>query len=289
MSTAPAFREHHWRAPDGLTLYGRVYEAAHAATLSVLCLPGLTRNCRAFEGLAPQLAARYRVVCPDLRGRGLSARDPHWRNYHSDVYLKDIERLMDVLDLKRVAIIGTSLGGLLAMQLAAALPRRISGIVVNDIGPEVDPRGIERIRSYVGKLPTVGTWDEAISQCRHVNGAAWPGLTDAQWSAITHRSYREDVSGVPVPDYDPKIGELISAAPAVPADLWVVFAQLRATPMLVIRGELSDILSPQILQRMQREKPNLESLIVPRRGHAPLLDEPLELAAIGRFLAKLRP
>lgn len=288
MSDPSSFRGQRWTATDGLELYSRVYDAAPAGALSVLCLPGLTRNSRDFEALAPYLARRYRVVCPDLRGRGLSARDPQWRNYHPGVYVGDIERLMDVLELQRVAIIGTSLGGLLAMLLAAALPQRVAGIVVNDIGPQADPRGIERVRSYAGKLPPVRSWEEAIAQHRQVNGQAWPGLTDEQWAVLARRCYREDASGVPVFDYDPRIGELISAAPAVPADLWSVFSRLRAMPMLVIRGELSDILSLGILQRMQREKPDLESLTVPDRGHAPLLDEPQEIAAIDRFLKRLR-
>ena len=254
----------------------------------MLCLPGLTRNSRDFEALAPHLATRYRVLCPDLRGRGLSARDPQWRNYHPGLYVADIERLMDVLALARVAIIGTSLGGLLAMLLGAALPQRVAGIVVNDIGPEADPRGLERVRGYAGKLPPVRSWDEAIAQHRQVNGEAWPGLTDEQWAVLTRRSYREDESGQPVFDYDPNIGESMRAAAGGPADLWPVFAQLAAMPMLVIRGELSDILSPGVLGRMRREKPDLQSLTVPRRGHAPLLDEPEALAAIDRFLAGLR-
>ena len=287
MSGSHAFREQHWTSPDGLELYTRVYDAALAVAPTVLCLPGLTRNSRDFEALAPHLAARYRVICPDLRGRGRSARDPQWRNYHPGTYVRDVQALLDALGLDRVAIIGTSLGGLLAMLLAVRLPQRISGIVVNDIGPEADPRGIERIRGYAGALPPVHTWDEAIAQYRQVNARAWPGLTDEQWGIVTRRSYREDVSGVPVLDFDPMIGEAIRSAPAVPADLWPVFAQLRALAMLVIRGELSDILSPEILERMRREKPDLESLTVPGRGHAPLLDEPEALGAIDRFLAGL--
>ncbi len=283
-----SFRERRWLAPDGLQLYTRVYDAVLADAPTVLCLPGLTRNSRDFESLAEHLATGYRVVCPDLRGRGRSARDPQWRNYHPGTYLGDIQALMDVFRLDRVAVIGTSLGGLLAMLLAANLPQRVSGIVVNDIGPEADPRGIERIRGYAGALPPVQTWDEAIAQYRQVNGQAWPGLTDEQWDIVTRRSYREDSSGVPVLDSDPMIGEAIRTVPAAPPDLWPVFAQLGAMPTLVIRGELSDILSPEILERMRRAKPDLESLIVPRRGHAPLLDEPEALGAIDRFLARLR-
>ena len=280
-------REQRWRSADGLTLYSRVYEAPDPAAPALLCLPGLTRNSRDFEQLAPHLATRYRVVCPDLRGRGLSQRDPHWRNYHPGVYLQDLQRLMEVLELTRIGIIGTSLGGLLAMLLAAGKPAAVAGIVLNDIGPEADPRGIERIRGYTGKLAPVRTWAEAVAQFREVNGVAWPDLSAEQWSVATHRSYREDAAGIPVFDSDPMIGEAIRSAPAVPQGLWPVFAQISAVPMLVIRGAQSDLLSSAIVERMQRAKPDLESLTVEQRGHAPLLDEPGVVPAIDRFLARL--
>ncbi len=279
--------ERYWSSTDGLRLYSRVYEPADPTAPAVLCLAGLTRNSRDFESLAAHLASRYRVICPDLRGRGLSERDPHWRNYHPGVYLQDLRQLLAALGSPRVAIIGTSLGGLLAMLLAASAPGTVAGIVLNDIGPEADPRGIERIRGYTGKLSPVRTWGEAVAQFRAVNGAAWPDLSAEQWAVVTRRSYREDAAGTPVFDSDPMIGEAIRAAPAVPQDLWSVFAQIVAVPMLVIRGAQSDLLSADILARMQREKPDLDSLSVERRGHAPLLDEPDVVPAIDHFLARL--
>lgn len=279
------FREYRWTSDDGLTLYSRIYDTEPRAG-TVLCLPGLTRNSRDFEALAPHLAARYRVVCPDLRGRGLSARDPNWHNYHPGTYVSDLERLLDRLESPRVAIIGTSLGGLLAMLLAAGLAARVACIVINDIGPEADPRGIERIRGYAGKLPAVSSWDEAVRQYRQVNEAAWPGLSSERWSTLARRSYREDPEGVPALDSDPMIGEAIRAAAAVPQGLWPVFERLGGMPTLVIRGEHSDILSTGILERMRREKPDLESLTVAARGHAPLLDEPGVMPAIDDFLRR---
>ena len=288
-----AYREQHYKADDGLELYCRVYEGPAArggATTTgptVLCLPGLTRNSRDFEALAPHLAAHHRVICPDLRGRGFSARDPQWQNYHPGTYVADVRRLLQVLQLERVAIIGTSLGGLLAMMLGAMAPDQVAGIVLNDIGPEVDPRGIERIRSYTGMLPPVQTWDDAIRQVRVVYGSAWLGLSDEQWRVLVRRSYREGATGAPVLDFDPRIGDALRAAPASAGDLWPVFARLYATPMLVIHGALSDILGAGTIARMRREKPDLESVTVGNRGHVPLLDEPEVLAAIDRFLARL--
>ena len=314
--TATPFREQRWTSADGLELYCRIYDVGVVPTgipaggapgadilsgrsapesprprpLTVLCLPGLTRNSRDFEALAPHLATRYRVLCPDLRGRGLSARDPKWQNYHPGIYLADLQRLMQALDLARVAIIGTSLGGLLAMMMGATAPERVAGIVLNDIGPQIDPKGIERIRSYTGMLPPVGTWEEAVKQLRVVYGSAWPGLSDDMWSALVRRSYRADAAGVPVLDCDPHIGDALRAAPpAAPEGFWPVFARLGTIPMLVIHGALSDILSVGTLERMRREKPDLERLTVGNRGHVPLLDEPEALAAIDRFMVRLKP
>jgi pimeloyl-ACP methyl ester carboxylesterase len=291
----PVYRERRWASAEGLELYCRIYEppeprgAPAARAPAVLCLPGLTRNSRDFEALAPHLASRYRVVCPDLRGRGFSARDPQWQNYHPGTYLADLQRLLHELELERVAIIGTSLGGLLGMMLGATSPERVAGLVLNDIGPEIDPRGIERIKSYTGMLPPVRTWEDALAQLRTTYGNAWPGLSDETWSTLVRRSYRADASGAPVLDCDPRVGDALRAAPAVPGGLWPVFARLHSIPMLVIHGALSDILSVGTLERMQREKPDLERLTVGNRGHVPLLDEPEALAAIDRFLARLRP
>jgi pimeloyl-ACP methyl ester carboxylesterase len=291
---APVFREQRWISADGLELYCRIYDAAAPGgasarrVLTVLCLPGLTRNSRDFEVLAPHLAARYRVVCPDLRGRGFSARDPQWQNYHPGTYLGDLQRLMQVFELERVAIIGTSLGGLLGMMLGAMAPEHVAGLVLNDVGPEVDPKGIERIKSYTGLLPPISTWDEAVEQYRAVNGIAWPGLSDETWSRLARRSYRADASGNPMYDCDPRVGDALRAAPPAPGALWPMFARLGAIPMLVIRGAHSDILSASTLERMQREKPDLEGVTVGNRGHVPLLDEPEALTAIDRFLARLQ-
>ncbi|HJS88897.1 MAG TPA: alpha/beta hydrolase [Steroidobacteraceae bacterium] len=287
--TAP-FREQRWSSADGLELYCRVYETNAARALTVLCLPGLTRNSRDFEALAPHLAARYRVICPDLRGRGFSARDPQWQNYHPGTYLADLQRLMQTLDIARTAIIGTSLGGLLAMMIGATAPERVAGIVLNDVGPEIDPKGIDRIKSYTGMLPPVGTWEEALKQLRAVYGNAWPDLADEMWLRLVRRGYRADASGKPVLDCDPRVGDALRAAPPpAPEAFWPVFARLGAIPMLVIRGALSDILSVGTLERMQREKPDLERIVVGNRGHVPLLDEPEVLVAIDRFLGRLKP
>jgi len=287
MSSHDEFRVHRWLSKDGLSLYSRVYDTAGSGAASVLCLHGLTRNSKDFEDLAFHLSPRYRVICPDLRGRGLSASDPVWQNYHPGTYLADLAGLVEGLGVRRVAIIGTSLGGLLAMMLPTFLPGVIAGVVLNDIGPEIDPAGLARIRGYVGKLPPVRSWDEAVAQLQFVFGAAWPGLSDSTWARLARRCYREDATGTPVLEYDPKVGETFRGAPAAAGDLWPQWAQLGGLPVLAIRGALSDILSESTLARMQREKPDLIPLTVAARGHVPLLDEPECLASIDDFLARI--
>jgi len=284
---AVPFREVYYASADGLRLYARIYEPAGIEAPAVLCLPGLTRNSRDFEVLAPHLARRYRVLCPDLRGRGYSERDSSSRSYRPATYLADLLELLKTLSVARLAIIGTSLGGLLAMMLAASKQDMVAGIVLNDIGPEIDPAGLARIRGYAGQLPPVRTWAEAIVQLQSVHGDAWPGLDPAAWQRLARRGYRENASGSPVLDCDPGVGNALRSAPAQPADLWPLWAALGAVPALAIRGELSDILSPATFERMQREKADLVRQTVARRGHVPLLDEPDCLPAIDAFLARL--
>ena len=276
--------EYWFDSHDGLRLYSRVYAAA-ADSPVVLCLHGLMRNSRDFGALAAQLAARYRVIVPDVRGRGFSARDPNFNNYQIPVYLQDVLTLLAGLGAARVSIIGTSMGGLMAMLLAATHPKLVSRIVLNDVGPQVDPAGLERIRGYAGQAAPVRSWPEAIAQLRADYAAAWPNLSDARWEEIARLSYRANAQGVPEVDADPLIREPLKSSAAAAPDLWPLWRSLARVPILVIRGAHSDILSVTTLARMQRERPGLEVLTVANRGHAPLLDEPGCVAAIERFLA----
>lgn len=281
-------REIRFESRDGIALYCRDYPPSrNAPGLPVLCMPGITRNSRDFEELAPQLAARHRVLCPDFRGRGHSAHDPDWRNYQPSTYVEDMFELLDEAGVQRAALIGTSLGGLVAMLMAAAQRERVAGIVFNDIGPEVGAAGLARIKEYIGRLPPVANWEEAVAQARTVYGFAWPGLDDAAWSRLVRRGYREDESGVPVLDLDPGIGEAVRAQGATAGDAWPLFGSLAALPMLVIHGASSDILTDDIVTRMRATAPGLAYACVPNRGHVPLMDEPEALTAIETFLKDL--
>ena len=276
--------EYWFESHDGLRLFSRVYSANTAGAPVVLCLHGLTRNGRDFEELAPHLAGRYRVIVPDVRGRGLSQRDPDPTNYKMSSYMRDLELLLNGLGADKVSVIGTSMGGLMAMTLGATRPECVSRIVLNDVGPELDPAGLDRIRRYAGRSPKVATWEAATAQLREIFGAAWPDLPEARWAVVARRSYRMNSTGMLEPDADPMIGEVLRNSAGAARDLWSLWGALSKIPVLALRGELSDLLSAQTLARMQREKPELESATIPRRGHTPLLDEPECLSRIDKFL-----
>ncbi len=279
--------EYWYESQEGLRLFARVYPGPGPAAPTVLCLHGLMRTGRDFEDLAAHLAARYRVIVPDVRGRGLSARDPNFGNYQIPVYLADLQQLLAGLGAARVAIIGTSMGGLMAMVLAAMQPALITGIVLNDVGPEVDRSGLERIRGYAGKAPPVRDWAGAVANVRAVYGPALPGLSEARLEKLTRAGYREDAQGVPQPDADPLIAEPLKDTSKAAPDLWPLWGAIAKVPILAIRGEHSDIVSAATLERMKREKPDLSTVIAKSRGHAPLLDEPECVQAIDEFLAAL--
>ncbi len=283
-----AWAERWFESPDGLRLYYRDFAGTAPGQLPVLCLPGLTRNSRDFEALALRLQrAGRRVLTPDLRGRGRSQHDPAWSNYHPGTYLGDLEALQAHAGVERVIVVGTSLGGILAMLIAATRPAAIAGAVLNDVGPEIAAEGLQRIAQYVGRAAPVSSWEDAAAQAQATYGLALPGLTEQDWLAFARRSYIE-VDGVPRLDMDPMIGEAVRAAPSGAApDLWPVFSALAPLPALALRGELSDVLSAATFERMGREKPDLRCVTVARRGHPPLLDEPECVAAIEAFLADL--
>jgi pimeloyl-ACP methyl ester carboxylesterase len=277
--------DHFYDSTDGLRLYYRDYPAGEPGWLPVLCLPGLTRNSRDFADLAGRLSSRHEVLTADLRGRGRSAWDPDPAHYHLTTYVQDAWTLLDSRGIERVLIVGTSLGALMGMAMATR-PERIAGVVLNDAGPELDLVGLLRIAGYAGKLPPVRSWAEAAAQAKVVHEAALPDLTDAQWLDYARRNYRESSEGVPTPDMDPQIAAGFKTPPTGPLQMWPLYAAIKAVPMLVLRGALSDLLSAATVERMVGEKPDLEHVTVPNRGHVPLLDEPESLRAIDSFLTR---
>ncbi len=299
MTNAP-FADRFWTSADGLELHACDYAAASGPVrLPVICLHGLTRNARDFELLAPRLAAAgRRVVALDVRGRGRSAWDPQPARYVPAVYARDVLALMDGLGIARALFIGTSMGGLITMLVAAFRPSAVAGAVLNDIGPELAPEGLARIVSYTGKGPAVTTWADAAAYARFINGAAFPHYGEADWQAFASRMFVEK-DGVPVLGYDPDIAQAFKPPPPLPEgqpappppDLWPLFTGLAKTPegverpLLTVRGALSDLLAPATVEGMQTIAPHMALAEVPGVGHAPMLDEPEALAAIDVFVA----
>lgn len=280
--------ERRWTSRDGLSLYARDYAGASGvARLPVFCLHGLTRNSKDFAELAPFVAATgRRVIVPDVRGRGLSDRDPNGANYVPNTYARDMLLLMDRLGIARALFIGTSMGGIISLAMSGMRRRAVAGLVLNDVGPEVCDVGIERIKSYVGKPVAIGSWDDAAAYLKRINGAAFPDYRDEDWAAFARRTF-VDSDGVPRLDYDAAIMQPLSENryKAMTFVAWYLFRRLaRSVPVLLVRGELSDLLSKDIADKMARRAPAMRRVEIPRVGHAPMLNEPAAVDAIGEFL-----
>lgn len=284
----PTWSDHFHETDDGLRIHARDY-AGPAAAATVVCLHGLSRNAADFEALAEHLRGRYRVLVVEQRGRGRSDRDPDPSRYEVGRYVQDTLGLLDALAIDKPVLVGTSMGGLMSMLMLAAAPERYRGAVLNDIGPVVEASGLARIAGYVGKGVPVADWNEAAAAVRASNGDAFPDYAEADWLAFARRLYRKRADGMLELDYDPAIAQPFNAseASAVPPDLWAVFDAMGTTPLLVIRGAISDILSAETVEAMQRRRPDLEAVEIARVGHAPMLDEPESLAAIDGFLARV--
>lgn len=280
------YRERWVSAQDGLRLYARDYGDPLAPAPPLLCLTGLTRNSKDFNDLAQRHAARRRVVCPDYRGRGRSAYDPDWRNYQPEVYVRDLMALLAALSLHKVVICGTSLGGLLAMGLSVATPSALAGVILNDVGPELNPGGLSRILEYVGVDKPQGDWDGAIAHLKQLFGAdSLAG--EAKWRSFAEATYRRRDDGLLHYDWDTALAKPLLADRGQVPDLWRLYGALKRVPVLAIRGERSDVLSEATFARMAELKPDLIQVTVPEVGHTPELDEEPAERAIDGFLESL--
>ncbi|MBK8629823.1 MAG: alpha/beta hydrolase [Sphingomonadales bacterium] len=284
MSNTSTWADSSWTS-DGLRLHYRDY-AGPKNRPALLCMPGLTRNIRDFEPLIAHLAGDWRIIAVEFRGRGESEYSKAPASYAPPVYAQDVALLIEELKLRKIVTIGTSLGGLVSMMLAAMLPDRIVGAVLNDIGPVVEQRGLDRIKSYVGKAQAWPTWVHAARAAAEQNADVYPGYDLENWIAMAKRLNTLTPQGRVVPDYDPRIAEPIRAEQtnAVPPDLWPLYEAFGEAQVLVLRGELSDILSAETARAMGRRLPNAKVRTVPDVGHAPVLDEPASVRAIQGLL-----
>lgn len=280
------FTDEYFTNPDGLKQHYRDFKTAGPDAPIVLCMPGLTRNARDFEDIAAHLAGRCRVICVEQRGRGMSEWDPKPNRYLPVTYVGDMIALLDHLGADKVIAIGTSLGGLMTMLIQAMYPGKLLGAVINDIGPEIDPKGIERIKSYVGKGSPPKSWSDLLPAVKKANDGVYPDFTDDDWMWFARKLF-DDVDGKPVPQYDPAISQNFENDDSQSSpDLWPVFQAMHAIPTVVLRGELSDILMQSTLDRMATEHPDLVPVVVPRLGHVPLMREPEVQAAIDALIAR---
>lgn len=284
------YRVHRYRSACGrLDLAARDYPARDAGAPLLLMMHGLTRNSADFEPLAQRLQGRYRMIVPDQRGRGLSQWDDDPAQYRPDVYANDMLALLDYLGVTRAGLVGTSMGGLMAMVMHALRPGLAQAVVFNDIGPVLEPEGLARIQGYVGPADAMADWAEAAARARSINASAFPDYGEAEWSAFARRIALENADGTVSFAYDPAIARGVSGEEptTVPPDLWPLWDLLDAVPVLVVRGSLSDLLGAATVEEMaQRHAGVYVSIEVPRVGHAPMLDEPVALTAVEAFLAE---
>ncbi len=284
------FQDIHYYSQEGLKLYARDYGSRSSPKTPILCLPGLTRNSKDFADLAERLSSDRRVICPDFRGRGKSEYAKGWTDYTPLNEMRDTLDLMAAAGVNHAIIIGTSRGGLVAMNMALHRPTALKGVVMNDIGPEVDKTGIERIMGYAGKMEVPPTWEDAAIAIRQMNERYFPNMPGEKWHAFARMTFRDD-GGKPAMDYDAAIGTgLRRAAKLMRGNIptmWKEFKALSHVPVLLVRGENSDLLSTATAEKMATEHSNLTLVTAKDRGHAPFLDEPEVTAAIDTFLAKL--
>lgn len=279
-------RDVYFTSADGLALYGRDYPADNGST-PLLCLCGLTRNMRDFEPLAQWLGGSRRLIMMDYRGRGRSAYAPDPLTYRPDIELADALRLLDHLGIGQANIIGTSRGGIIAMLMAAQFPQRLESVLLNDVGPIIEKASLLRIRSYLGRAVSFGSWNEAVAALKDSN-PGFETLSESEWLSFAQRVFVEK-GGRITNDYDLRLAETFPTAEDIEKsgvpDLWRLFDALAAFPVTVLRAEHSDLLSAETVTEMQKRHPRLSAFTIKDRGHVPFLNEPDAKAAIEAWLA----
>ena len=280
------YRERFITSFDNLSLYLRDYGNRMDSRTPLLCLGGLTRNSKDFDSFAEWYSADgRRVICPDYRGRGRSAYDRNWRNYNPSIYIRDIQDILTTLNACHVIVLGTSLGGMLGMAMAAVIPSALAGLVMNDIGPKIETDGLKLIVEYINKDRPQDDWDSAVTAIRRM----LPDLVfqdEGAWLKMTQNTFRECDDGKLRFDWDVKIAKTISDSGYVIPDMWKYFKALQHIPALALRGQQSNILSPSCFTQMKVVKPDLFTVEIPRAGHTPTLAEPESLAALDEFFQK---
>lgn len=288
------FRDVFCQSADGLKLHAKTIGPEDSPALPVLCLPGLTRTADDFDEIARALAldpaAPRRVVSIDYRGRGLSDYDPDPAKYTVPIEMGDVLTIAASLSISRAIVLGTSRGGLISMALAATQPLLLAGVIMNDIGPALEMDGLMKIKGYIADPPPRKTWEEAARGLKDLFSSVFPSLTDAEWMAWARRAFREKPDGSGLErTYDLRLAQGFSSLdPANPLPpIWELFDKLADIPLMLVHGGLSDLLSPQGVKDMQSRRPDIDLVVVPDQGHAPLLADRPTIDRIKAFCVRL--
>lgn len=271
------FRDVYCQSADGLKLHAKVIGPENNSLLPVLCLPGLTRTTDDFDDIARAIAtdpaSPRKVVSVDYRGRGLSDYDPDPAKYAVPVELGDVLAIAASLGISRAILLGTSRGGLISMAMAAAQPKLLAGVILNDIGPALEMGGLMKIKGYIADPPPRQTWDEAARGLKELFGTVFPSLTDGEWMAWARRAFREKAGDGLERTYDLEIRRTLDGLePSNPLpQVWELFDAMAGIPLMLIHGALSDLLSIQGVQDMIARRPDIDLVTVADQGHAPLL------------------
>jgi pimeloyl-ACP methyl ester carboxylesterase len=285
-------RDFFYTSEDGLTLFARDYGDPLSPWLPVVCLTGLTRSHRDFQFLAAHLAGHRhrprRVVAIDYRGRGRSQWAKDAATYNPLTEMGDVFSAMAALGIPRAVVTGTSRGGIIGMLMALNRPAAVAGLVLNDVGPLLEARGLARIKAYVGRTPFPDDWADAAHIQRRLHGGQFTAWDDDDWNLFARLTYREE-NGRPVSDYDPAIATALDGIELdrpVP-DLWNEFRALKSTPVMSIRGQNSDLLSAETVARMKAEHADLDVVTIQGVGHPPLLRGGQLLGRISAFVTAI--
>ncbi|PCH94339.1 MAG: alpha/beta hydrolase [Rhodobacteraceae bacterium] len=268
----------HFTTSDGLSL---AYDDTGQGT-PILCLSGLTRNSSDFQYVLPHLK-NHRVIRMDMRGRGQSDFDPDYANYNVLREGQDALELMDHLGIDRFAILGTSRGGIIAMTLAPLHHDRLLGVMLNDIGPAFDPRGIEAIMNFIGRRPSAKTYTEMTALMPEIS-VGFNNVPTARWDTETRTRWIDKPDGLHL-RYDPALRQALEEqSHGDTLDLWACFDAFKDIPLALVRGENSNLLTMETVSEMQNRMPQMHFSNVKDRAHIPFLDEPEALDILAAFL-----
>jgi len=278
------YAEKVFRTRDGLNLYLRDYDGPGGRT-PVLCLSGTGGNSTVYDDVAPHIAQTRRVLTMDWRGHGRSDRDPDWQHYNYLVDRDDVIELLDTLKLPKIITVGTSLGGIVTMHIGGHAPERLAGAVLNDVGPVIGAVGRQRMHNNMGLPMTFDSFEEAAQALKDRSEPEF-AFTPAEWMLRAKRIYFRDADGKVKANMDPMYGRVFRERKR-PPDWWNFWDGLLKTPVLSVRGAVSDTLDAETVAEMKKRKPDLKTVDVPGRGHCPMLTEPEARRAIDPFLASI--